>query len=75
MPWSLGFAVNSVLSGQHGSPTAFGHGGSQSSFGFADPEVGLAVACLCNGKPGPAEHYRRAQAVADAIYTDLGLVA
>ena len=27
----------------------------------------------CSGKPGPDEHYRRVQAVADAIYMDIGL--
>eukprot|EP00439_Symbiodinium_sp_Y106_P049396 s619_g6.t1 len=48
-PWSLGFAVNCILSGRHASPKAFGHGGSQSSWAFADPEHGLAVCCLCNG--------------------------
>lgn len=71
--WSLGFAVGSVLSGQHSSPNTFGHGGSQSSFGFADPEAGLAVVCICNGRPGPTVHYERVEAIADSIYEDLGL--
>jgi len=71
--WSLGFAVGSILSGRHASPRAFGHGGSQSSWAFADPEHGLAAACLCNGKPGPELHYRRVGAVSTALYEDLGL--
>jgi len=73
--WSLGFALRSILSGRHASERAFGHGGSQSSFAFADPERGLAVACLCNGKPGTELHYRRVGAVSTAIYEDLGLAA
>lgn len=72
-PWSLGFAVNCILSGRHASPKAFGHGGSQSSWAFADPEHGLAVCCLCNGKPGPDLHYKRVGAVSTAVYEDLGL--
>lgn len=71
--WSLGFALRCILSGRHASPRAFGHGGSQSSWAFADPEHGLAVACLCNGKPGPEAHYRRVGAVSTGIYEDLGL--
>jgi CubicO group peptidase (beta-lactamase class C family) len=73
--WSLGFAVRSVLSGRHASPSAFGHGGSQSSWAFADPEHGLAAACLCNGKPGPELHYRRVGAVSTALYEDLDLAS
>lgn len=72
-PWSLGFALRSILSGRHASPSAFGHGGSQSSWAFADPEHGLAAACLCNGKPGPEAHYRRVGEVSTALYEDLGL--
>lgn len=73
--WSLGFALRSILSGRYASTRAFGHGGSQSSHAFADPEYGLAVACLCNGKPGPDLHYRRVGAVSTAVYEDLGLAA
>lgn len=72
--WSLGFAVGSILGGKHASPRTFGHGGSQSSFAFADPDNGVAVACICNGKPGTDAHYKRVAAIADAVYEDLGLV-
>jgi len=73
--WTLGFAINCILSGRHASKSAFGHGGSQSSWAFADPECDLAVACLCNGKPGPDRHYRRVGAVSTAVYEDLGLAS
>eukprot|EP00445_Apocalathium_hangoei_P007053 CAMPEP_0203842244 /NCGR_PEP_ID=MMETSP0359-20131031/1873_1 /ASSEMBLY_ACC=CAM_ASM_000338 /TAXON_ID=268821 /ORGANISM="Scrippsiella Hangoei, Strain SHTV-5" /LENGTH=394 /DNA_ID=CAMNT_0050756799 /DNA_START=33 /DNA_END=1217 /DNA_ORIENTATION=+ len=72
--WSLGFALRCILSGKHASTRAFGHGGSQSSWAFADPEHGLAAACICNGKPGPEAHYRRVGGVSTAVYEDLGLV-
>ncbi|CAK8991421.1 unnamed protein product [Durusdinium trenchii] len=71
--WSLGFAVNCILSGRYASAKAYGHGGSQSSWAFADPANDLAVCCLCNGKPGPEQHYRRVGAVSTAIYEDLNL--
>jgi CubicO group peptidase (beta-lactamase class C family) len=59
--------------GRHASPRTFGHGGSQSSIGFADPEYGLAVVVLTNGRPGEPRHQQRNRAVADAVYEDLGL--
>ncbi len=52
---------------------AFGHSGNQSSCGFADPEVGLAAAWVCNGMPGEPQHQRRQRAVQEALYRDLGL--
>jgi CubicO group peptidase (beta-lactamase class C family) len=80
--WGLGFIVNSshygvetlpYSFGRHASPRAFGHGGSQSSAGFADPEHGLVVAVVFNGMPGEAAHNNRIRDVASAVYEDLGL--
>lgn len=59
--------------GRHASDRAFGHGGAQSSIGFADPEHGLAVAAIANGLPGEAQHNRRFRDLCSAIYEDLGL--
>ncbi len=59
--------------GEHCSPRAFGHGGSQSSIGFADPEFDLVVCVITNGRPGEPQHQRRNRAVNSAIYEDLGL--
>ncbi|WP_166820133.1 serine hydrolase domain-containing protein [Thalassoroseus pseudoceratinae] len=59
--------------GAHCSPRAFGHGGSQSSIGFADPEYGLVVCVIANGRPGEPQHQRRNRAVNTAIYEDIGL--
>ena len=79
----LGFIINSAMYGPesvpygygpHASPRTFGHGGSQSSAGFADPEHGLAVAFVFNGTPGEAKHQRRLRAFTAAIYEDLGLM-
>jgi CubicO group peptidase (beta-lactamase class C family) len=81
MDWGLGFQVNSSLYGSdavpyglgpHASPRAFGHGGSQSSASFADPEHGLAVVVICNGRPGEPAHQKRIRAILAAIYEDLG---
>jgi CubicO group peptidase (beta-lactamase class C family) len=80
--WGLGFVVNSNLYGAdtvpygygpHASPRTYGHGGSQSSISFADPEHGLAVAIVCNGTPGEEAHQRRMRAVVAAVYEDLDL--
>lgn len=80
--WSLGLMVNSWQYrrapahygyGDHASPSAFGHGGQQSSIAFADPAHGLAVALCCNGRPGEAANHRRTQPVLTALYEELGL--
>jgi CubicO group peptidase (beta-lactamase class C family) len=82
LDWGWGFGVNSNRHGaetvpygfgRHASERAFGHGGSQSSCGFADPAHGLAGAWICNGMIGEPAHQRRARAIQEAIYQDLGL--
>lgn len=60
--------------GQYCSPRTFGHGGAQCSQGYCDPEAGLVVAYAFNGRPGEGQHQRRARALNEAIYRDLGLV-
>ena len=59
--------------GPYCSEETFGHGGAQSSLGFADPQAGLAVAYAFNGMPGKPRHQKRARALNAAIYEDLGL--
>ena len=80
--WGLGLMVNSwhyrhkpapYGYGEHASPRAFGHGGSQSSIAFADPEAALAVALVFNGMAGEGANHRRTQRVVTAVYEDLGL--
>jgi len=82
LDWGLGFIVNSnhyglqtvpYGFGLHASPRAFGHGGAQSSIGFADPECGLTVAWHLNGQCGEPRHQRRNRALNTAIYEDLGI--
>jgi CubicO group peptidase (beta-lactamase class C family) len=77
--WGLGVIVNSSHYGlgipyQFGAAASagtFGHGGSQSSTGFCDPERGLAVGLLFNGCPGEAAHDRRLRATLRALYEDI----
>jgi CubicO group peptidase (beta-lactamase class C family) len=80
--WGLGFLINSshygpqtvpYSYGLHASERTFGHGGMQSSAGFADPEHGLVIAALFNGMPGEARHGRRIRRLATALYEDLRL--
>jgi len=80
--WGLGVMVNSwhyrqraapYGYGDHASSRAFGHGGSQSSIAFADPEHGLAVALMFNGMAGEGANHKRTQAVLTALYEDFGL--
>lgn len=59
--------------GKYCSPATFGHGGAQSSIGFADPDRGLVVAVVANGMAGEGRHNRRSRAINEAIYVDLGL--
>ena len=56
------------------SPRTFGHGGAQSSQGWCDPESGLVVAYVFNGRPGEAQHQRRARHLNEAISLDLGFI-
>lgn len=81
--WGLGFVMQSNQYGvdtvpygygPHASPRTFGHSGSRSSIGYADPEHGLTVGCLFNGAPDEATHDARMREVNAAIYEDLKLV-
>ncbi len=73
MDWGLGFIIDAATYGRHASSRSFGHGGGQSSVGFADPEHGLAVALVMNGLPGPDAHYKRLGRVMSRVYEELGL--
>ena len=81
--WGLGFILDSKAQvdgtpaygyGPHASTRAFGHGGVQSSVGFADPAHGLVVAIAFNGMPGEQAHQQRMEATLSALYEDLALV-
>jgi CubicO group peptidase (beta-lactamase class C family) len=79
--WGLGIILNSshygpaipYQFGPYASPDTFGHGGSQSSTGFCDPQHHLVVALLFNGCPGEAPHDRRLRTTLKALYEDLDL--
>jgi CubicO group peptidase (beta-lactamase class C family) len=82
MDWGLGTIIDSNRYGadtvpygygKYSSPTTFGHGGSQSSVAFADPERKLAAAIVFNGMPGEAKHDIRMRRLLAALYEDLGL--
>jgi CubicO group peptidase (beta-lactamase class C family) len=73
MDWGLGFVVDWFATGRYSSRRAFGHGGHQSSVAFCDPEHDLVVAVVCNGMPGRERHQLRLDAIASAVYVDLGL--
>ena len=82
MDWSLGMIIDSNRYGaetvpygygQYSSPRTFGHGGSQSSVAFADPDRKLAAAIVFNGMPGERKHDLRMRALLAALYEDLGL--
>lgn len=57
--------------GSECSSRAFGHGGSQSSVAFADPEHGLVVAYVANVRPGEPHHQRRHREIVDAVWADI----
>ena len=61
--------------GRRSSEGTFGHGGSQSCIGFADPVHRLAVAAVANGYPGEVPHNRRFRELLTALYDDLGISA
>ncbi|MEJ7592229.1 MAG: serine hydrolase domain-containing protein [Planctomycetaceae bacterium] len=59
--------------GQYCSESTFGHGGSQCSMGFCDPERQLVVTWSANGFCGEGHHQRRNRMINNAIYEDLGI--
>ena len=54
--------------GASASSRTFGHGGKESSNGFADPERGLAVSLIFNGMPGESKHDRRLKQTLAKVY-------
>jgi CubicO group peptidase (beta-lactamase class C family) len=73
--YGLGFMTNlrDHDFGDRCSTTTFGHSGwLGASFGFADPEHGLAVGLVMNGILIGGNALGRRCAVVDAIYADLG---
>ncbi len=82
LDWGLGFQLSSNMYGKetvpygfgrHCSDRTFGHGGRQSSVGFADPENDVVVALVLNGMPGEKRHSERIRDLLSAIYEDLGI--
>lgn len=80
MDLGLGFILQSEASpgeempygyGRYASPGTFGHSGSRSSSGFADPARGVAITYVFNGMPSSEIHHRRALELCEAIYADL----
>lgn len=78
--FGLGFVLNSQKYGPATVPygfgpvasdDSFGHGGSQSSIAFADPDRGLVVVIVCNGRPGEGRHQRRMRGILTALENDL----
>ncbi|MDZ4687847.1 MAG: serine hydrolase domain-containing protein [Planctomycetaceae bacterium] len=59
--------------GRFCSPRTFGHGGAQSSQGYCDPDRGLVVAYLFNGRAGEPQHNRRCRTFNEALYRDLNI--
>lgn len=57
--------------GVHSFEGAFGHGGSQSSIGFADPDREMSVVIIANGRPGEGQHQRRFRHLLAALEEDL----
>jgi len=59
--------------GRYCSEATFGHGGSQCSMAFCDPDRNLVVAWSTNGFCGEGQHQRRNRMINNAIYEDLKL--
>lgn len=65
--WAAGFALNTQ--GVYGpNPGAFGHSGMGGSFGFADPDSGIAMSYTPNRMGYRLRADPRAQALVDAVY-------
>ncbi len=78
--WGLGFIVNTPRAdwqtvpyhfGPGASAGSYGHGGSQSSIGFADPQRKLAVGIVLNGTPGEVKHHQRMNRILAALWEEI----
>lgn len=83
LDWGLGiipnnrrYGIESVPYGygRHAGDSAFGHSGSQSSVGFADPDHGLCAAVVLNGTCGEVRHQKRIKSLLNVLYEDLGIL-
>jgi CubicO group peptidase (beta-lactamase class C family) len=70
----LGFWRSSPVT-PFGGPGAFGHGGAGGSYGFADPEHGLAVGYVMNKMSADALGDPRARPIVKAVYASIGAEA
>jgi len=72
--WALGFMLGGPSSpfGRRSSRATFGHSGHGSSIGWADPELGLAVAFFTNGVQTSIANYVRMTRLSDAILAACG---
>ena len=57
--------------GTSSSERAFGHGGSRSSIGFADPAADLVVACCLIGQVAEPRHQSRMRELLDLLRSEL----
>ena len=81
MDWGLGVMINKSENklnmpygyGKFASELSFGHGGIQSSVGFADPKYQLAIVIILDGQPGEALHNRRIRNIIESKYQELGI--
>tara|TARA_B100000029_G_scaffold515252_1_gene621359 strand:+ start:6019 stop:7062 length:1044 start_codon:yes stop_codon:yes gene_type:complete len=81
MDWGLGIMINNSENklkmpygyGKFASELAFGHGGIQSSVGFADPKYQLAIVIILDGQPGESLHNQRIRSIIESIYQELGI--
>ena len=71
--WSLGCFVGAKIVGPYASPDVYGHGGSQSSIAFCDPDKSLVCCLYLNTRPGPQKHEERLQTLCTLLYEDLGI--
>ncbi len=72
MSWGVGFALNKAMGVYGPSPRAFGHHGWGGSFGFADPDAGLAVAYAMNFMREPQDGLDpRFAALVGAVYASV----
>ncbi len=83
LDFGLGIIINSNRYGEKTVPygyglksseSAFGHGGSQSSIGFADPQRQMSVVMIANGRPGEGQHQRRFRQLLAALEEDLSSI-
>ena len=70
-PYVRSFSESARGTGSIGHPRTFGHGGAGSSFCWGDPDSGVSMAYLTNGRHPEDWHDTRTEVVSNLVHSSI----